>query len=1528
MTIRRNSFFGPETLHADPNANGKDNHHNDNARRHSFAAFEGGPSRQQAKTASGKQHAVSINIVRDSNNSDDKQSIKNDKSRSMLINYINPYRPKSSSTSSKHLNNNDEQQQQRQHHRHPPPSPPEVDRAENARKLHEMFDRNNHQQQQPRQCQSFHMRSRKSGKSNSSDTSTCYFTTQSEAPPATTSSGSGSKTRSSSSNDDFRSRSQSRHRKHTKKKNRGGQQQGRRSKSQNRRSKSRDPEEGCGHQSKSRNTTQEQHRFHKSESSLYDTNNHLGWDSSHLAPVNEDESLAINDHDREWTYNDQLRVEKDDDNNNGRCQSNKGPRKQKKHRGKSADGSNSERSKSRSSSRSRRRGSKNHRDPQPQPQQQEHQFLKSDSSLYDKKLQRQNNHNLAPPEEEEDDLADAYSCGQSVMMQETTTTQNNRNMDNNNHGSSHHNGRKKKDPRGKSVDSLLAPRNKTKGSNNKGRSKSRSKSRSRGNNEIGNPKKNPHGNSSNDNFSGNGRLRNPPCPPPRRKSSDGIYHHYFNNDDDDASSFHESDSVLFRQQQRERPPPRPQPQLLAPRNKKKGNTSNGKNGRSKSRSKSRSRGKNEEIGGPKNPHGNRNPPRPPPPRRKSADGIYHYFNNDEDASSFHESDSVLFRQQRERPPPRPQPQRQEDIDRRVLQSNNNTNKNSRFTKSDPSLFDMSSYHNNDEWTAKEDAPSLFDENDLADAIHHYFNNDDDDASSFHESDSVLFRQQQRERPPPRPQPQRQEDIDRRVLQSNNNTNKNSRFTKSDPSLFDMSSYHNNDEWTAKEDAPSLFDENDLADAYSLGESVQTNGNANHGASTSKENKVGAYPLDSEEVDMGYCEPCTSPSISSPPPSPPPDDSMEKGKSIDFKLRRNRNNGNNELNKSDAAIIMSFCQPCSPPVKERQEYDDDKMTDNEMTEQRGVHQRRMTMDRFLNDNFLSSSLTTTAGTSQPKSSPFQELKGEEPQSENVSSCSFSLFQELREPLRRHSVPTKRPDPPSLTRPVNDTPNEIRRCQTLMEDDTITITDQSKNSSRAHSCERTGYGVHQGGYARSKSVESELRNNGRRGKSLESLDRSSGHLSDQGRNYGDFAQYSQDNNIIGNNSSGLHGGTDASDSSINKNLPQSTNSIASTNAISMDIHYNIGSALMHKSHALAFTSPSQAFILLTKLPLNVPLFVKRTTKKWSFGKLVGRATDENGEMSLVVVLDGKGKVRKVLERSKWQKCLRLVNWGVIDAFLSDDNECLSMGGTTMTSSATVHSGTTGSVSSYQRKHSAPGALGRGTSNNASGNNRRSVSFHHPGTGGGANDGIASLDAASHAKVNTSMANVNGHLFPRRNSAPELHTILHQNVSNDTDGMDSQLASVMTPPLRSTTNSPTNRTNTPPHTSLNKTSNPNSPNTVMVNLNARHFCGSRRQRMRPIPRKKSAPNLSSLSSLSASCSGSSSTDASSIDSTRAPSGGGDGGGTQSGLKSRMWKSCDSLENNDPILPYYDTIEKANTDWDAELGGGMAMKLRGVEP
>jgi len=109
------------------------------------------------------------------------------------------------------------------------------------------------------------------------------------------------------------------------------------------------------------------------------------------------------------------------------------------------------------------------------------------------------------------------------------------------------------------------------------------------------------------------------------------------------------------------------------------------------------------------------------------------------------------------------------------------------------------------------------------------------------------------------------------------------------------------------------------------------------------------------------------------------------------------------------------------------------------------------------------------------------------------------------------------------------------------------------------------------------------------------------------------------------------------------------------------YEVGQTLQDAtSHSLQFTSNSQATKLLSQLPLNTPLFVKRTSNQqwqaqWSYCMLVKHIYNESNligvEVSLTDIQEGKDKkgssrVRtKVIEVRYFERWLMMVNFKTV-------------------------------------------------------------------------------------------------------------------------------------------------------------------------------------------------------------------------------------------------------------------------------------------
>ena len=495
-------------------------------------------------------------------------------------------------------------------------------------------------------------------------------------------------------------------------------------------------------------------------------------------------------------------------------------------------------------------------------------------------------------------------------------------------------------------------------------------------------------------------------------------------------------------------------------------------------------------------------------------------------------------------------------------------------------------------------------------------------------------------------------------------------------------------------------------------------------------------------------------------------------------------------------------------------------------------------------------------------------------------------------RRVSLPAKKPDPPSSTTPYHGTPDMIRRCQSS----TAAFSSRSNRTLSSPTVPALS--------TKKTSEEREV-----------PQPASSNHPNQAHHPY-------QQNN---NDSAVKFHGRITQNSASNSIITSNTSSANANSAT----HYQMGGTLRDDTHSLPFSSSSQASIHLTKLPLNSPLFVKRTSnREWTYAVLVGRLVDGYGDMSLIVVLDRSGKVKKMLERSKWEKCLRLVNGNVVDTS--------AFAGATGTKHRRVSK--TSAAKSFHRKNSAP-ELQRISS--ASYNNNNLVSFNCVDSNSTAATAISSTTHGMTSRNNASAKTTSN---PRSNGNCADASItksmsFHQGVtSNNTgsSGCSTTEKLMMYPPSPAINASNSTTTKSKPQTT--------SPITIMVNLNAKHFCGSRRDRMRPrgMPRNNSAPSLSHLGSLS----GSGSPQASggggnmSSDSTCAPNNAG-GELSNSVAGGSLWKSCSSFNSSCDSLKYMNTSPPPygkgannasawsnNSTWDSALGGGMMMRLRGVDP
>jgi len=99
----------------------------------------------------------------------------------------------------------------------------------------------------------------------------------------------------------------------------------------------------------------------------------------------------------------------------------------------------------------------------------------------------------------------------------------------------------------------------------------------------------------------------------------------------------------------------------------------------------------------------------------------------------------------------------------------------------------------------------------------------------------------------------------------------------------------------------------------------------------------------------------------------------------------------------------------------------------------------------------------------------------------------------------------------------------------------------------------------------------------------------------------------------------------------------------------VSYKVGDTLKCSTHSLRFSSTEQAAKVLSDIPINTPLFVKRTDRYWSYATLIERIRDENSQLTHVVVSltnangnEGGGIMKtKIIQSSRWPICLMMVN-----------------------------------------------------------------------------------------------------------------------------------------------------------------------------------------------------------------------------------------------------------------------------------------------
>ena len=98
----------------------------------------------------------------------------------------------------------------------------------------------------------------------------------------------------------------------------------------------------------------------------------------------------------------------------------------------------------------------------------------------------------------------------------------------------------------------------------------------------------------------------------------------------------------------------------------------------------------------------------------------------------------------------------------------------------------------------------------------------------------------------------------------------------------------------------------------------------------------------------------------------------------------------------------------------------------------------------------------------------------------------------------------------------------------------------------------------------------------------------------------------------------------------------------------VSYKVGDTLKCSTHSLRFSSTEQAAKVLSDIPINTPVFVKRTDRYWSYATLIERIRDENSQLTHVVVSltnangnEGGIMKTKIIQSSRWPVCLMMVN-----------------------------------------------------------------------------------------------------------------------------------------------------------------------------------------------------------------------------------------------------------------------------------------------
>jgi hypothetical protein len=422
------------------------------------------------------------------------------------------------------------------------------------------------------------------------------------------------------------------------------------------------------------------------------------------------------------------------------------------------------------------------------------------------------------------------------------------------------------------------------------------------------------------------------------------------------------------------------------------------------------------------------------------------------------------------------------------------------------------------------------------------------------------------------------------------------------------------------------------------------------------------------------------------------------------------------------------------------------------------------------------------------------------------------------------------------------------------------------------------------------------------------------------------------------------------------------------------YQVGEPLRDQSHSIAFTSSDQAWILLSKLPLNSPLFVKRTSREWTYATLVSWVDDEehpphdhhlyddhdggNGEnegagyTSLVASLHSTRNVKKVLKKDRWEKCLRLVNANMVDADgLMTTTTTAAAASTTSkavaASPTSVAAGNSSGEALYPSDASSATMMNASTpsSSNTSSSYTKLISdlcssantvtsvdedtgladnhpfvVHNQSTTRSVEDSelgdvvrnLFSEDSSNATAIDKPSPTTVGQSLTRSANLNNLHSkkvswrlshSLNDLANNEDDAISSKTDAT---PLRSgatigSSSSPSGCSLFDNHTRSSQTSSESSPDTV--NLHARHFIGSRRERMRPrgMNRSSNKPRRSRSSGSISLCDESDRAQRVWCDSTCAPESGSISDACGGSVWETLVENKSRKEKGLPTLPYY---------------------------